>query len=126
MGGKLEAFEKQKRRKTVITELVLKPRESIKQVEEITDFLKKQLKVHAAVKTVTTIMVMVNKAKLKKWKPERVFINDDYIKEAQQKYKEIRKAADEPKRKGKNVKIGYNKIIRDGIVWKWNNSTWRS
>lgn len=65
-------------------------------------------------------LVMDNKFKLQALKNERIFINHDMTKMDREKMKEIRKIAKQEKEKGKQVKIGYNKIEIDGIVWRWN------
>lgn len=66
-------------------------------------------------------LVMGNKFKLQALKNERVYINNDMTRIEREKMKEIRKIAKQEKEKGKQVKIGYNKIEIDGIVWRWNN-----
>lgn len=61
--------------------------------------------------------IMENKRKLGM---ERVFIDNDLAwKERRVKVKILEKAR-EIKRKGKKVKIGYNKVISDREVWFWN------
>lgn len=70
-------------------------------------------------------IVMQNKAKLRNLVPERVFINDDLTIKDRDKQKQIRLRAEEEKKIGKDVKIGYNKLTIDGIIWRWNNTTER-
>lgn len=64
--------------------------------------------------------VMMNKHKLKQLVNERIYINNDETKEQREKGRKIREIAKEYKKCGKEVKMGYNKIIVDGMVWKWN------
>lgn len=66
-------------------------------------------------------LVMGNKFKLQRLKNERIYINNDMTKMEREKMKEIRRIAKQEKEKGKQVKIGYNKIEIDGIVWRWNS-----
>ncbi|KAF2889281.1 hypothetical protein ILUMI_16892, partial [Ignelater luminosus] len=41
---------------------------------------------------------------------------------AKEKQKQIRRKANEKKGNGKDVKIGYNKIIIDGVEWRWDRT----
>ncbi|XP_050499267.1 uncharacterized protein LOC126879936 [Diabrotica virgifera virgifera] len=68
------------------------------------------------------IEVMKNKSKLKTKKDERIYINDDMSKEERIIQKEIRSKAMVERHNGKNVKIGYQKLIINGEIWTWNNN----
>lgn len=70
-------------------------------------------------------LVMKNKNKLKYSKDEKIYINQDMTKEEREKAKIIRRVAQQEKDKGKNVKIGYNKLNIDGEEWRWNKRTAR-
>lgn len=63
--------------------------------------------------------VMKNKSKLKNHQ-QQIFINNDLTKKERNKQKQIKVIAEQEKNKGKNVKIGYNRIIIDGEEWRWN------
>lgn len=69
--------------------------------------------------------IMKSKHKLKDINDEKIYINNDMTKKEREKSKEIRKIAKNERDKGKNVKIGYNKINVDGKEWKWNKDTER-
>lgn len=63
-------------------------------------------------------MILQNKCKLRRWKQEMVYMNKDLIRKQQLKQKQIRAAIEEYRRNSKIVKIGYNKLADEGIVWK--------
>lgn len=63
---------------------------------------------------------MKNKSQLKNIKNARIYINNDLTKEEREKQKKIRQRAQQEKANGKTVKMGYNKLIIDGVEWKWN------
>lgn len=50
---------------------------------------------------------------------QRIYINDDLTKKDQEEEKQLRYFAKEEKRKGQEVKIGYNKITVNGEEWRW-------
>lgn len=71
-------------------------------------------------------------AKLKTWEEKReimkrksrlgssrVYINDDLTQKEQAVQKKLREMAREEKSKGKNVKVGYQKITVDGVTKNW-------
>ncbi|KAK4882617.1 hypothetical protein RN001_005936 [Aquatica leii] len=66
--------------------------------------------------------IMNNKTKLGKIPTEKIYINDDLTKKEREKQNQLREKAAEEKKHGKNVKLGYNKITIDGVVWKWNKN----
>ncbi|KAF2891305.1 hypothetical protein ILUMI_14868 [Ignelater luminosus] len=66
--------------------------------------------------------IMKNKAKLKQIKKGKVYINDDLSVIEREKQKQIRRKANKEKGNGKDVKIGYNKVIADGVKWKWDRA----
>ncbi|KAF2895613.1 hypothetical protein ILUMI_10562 [Ignelater luminosus] len=65
---------------------------------------------------------MKNKAKLKQIKEAKVYINDDLSVIEREKQKQIKKKANEEKGNGKDIKIGYNKVIVDGVEWRWDRA----
>ncbi|KAF2896668.1 hypothetical protein ILUMI_09506 [Ignelater luminosus] len=66
--------------------------------------------------------IMKNKAKLKQIKEAKVYINDDLSVTEREKQKQIRRKANEEKGNGKDVKIGYNKVIVDRVEWRWGRT----
>ena len=66
--------------------------------------------------------VMKNKYKLKNIVEQRVFISDDMSKEEREIQAKIRVKAKEEKDKGQQVKIGFQKVIVNNDIWKWNKA----
>ena len=66
--------------------------------------------------------VMKNKNKLKNLDGEKIFINEDLTVSERRKQTEIRKMAENIRRDGRLVKVGYNKIVVDGEEWRWNKN----
>lgn len=113
--------------------------EPSKLVENVRNFLSQQLKINIEPKAVNKIgekmcivecqkeadkeKIMANKAKLKERKEERVFINNDMTKKEREKQKEIRMFAKLENQKGKEVKMGYNKVSVNGQEWRWDKET---
>ncbi|KAK9685892.1 hypothetical protein QE152_g37606 [Popillia japonica] len=64
--------------------------------------------------------VMTNKSKLKGRTDLPVYINNDLTANERNIQREIRIKAQELKKDGKSVKIGFHKITSDDGVWKWN------
>ncbi|KAK4877528.1 hypothetical protein RN001_010034 [Aquatica leii] len=64
--------------------------------------------------------IMINKTKLGKIPTKKIYIIDDLTKTERGKPNQLRKKAAEEKKNGENVKLEYNKITIDGVVWKWN------
>lgn len=134
----VEKLEKERKKNNVVISGLVTNTNDPKAHEEITkDFIKNNLKINVEIKSITKINektniielknekhkkeVMRNKAKLKNLgTTERIYINEDMTKKEREKQKQIRSIAKVEKEKGKNVKIGYNKVIVDGIEWKWN------
>lgn len=54
---------------------------------------------------------------------DRIYINEDLTKKELEKGRLLRKRAKEERNRGRNVKVGYNKIIIDNEEWKWNYIT---
>ncbi|KAF2879416.1 hypothetical protein ILUMI_26758 [Ignelater luminosus] len=66
--------------------------------------------------------IMKNKSKLKQIKEAKVYINDDLSIIEREKQKQIRRKANKEKGNGKDVKIGYDKVIIDGVEWRWDRA----
>lgn len=65
--------------------------------------------------------VMKNKSKLRNLS-QQIFINNDLTKQERNKHKQMKVIAAQEKNKGKNVKIGYNRIVVEGEEWRWNKN----
>ena len=102
----------------------------------IENFLKMKLKVDVKTKRVISLgngylvelnstedkgKIMKNKSKLRDVTEAKIFINDDMSKPERDIQAKIRTKANEERAKGKTVKIGFQKMIVDGEVWKWNS-----
>lgn len=70
-------------------------------------------------KSVEKMNVMKNKNKLK-GSAERIYINHELTKQEIEIQKEIKRVAEEERRKGKRTKIGYQKLTVDQQTWKWD------
>jgi hypothetical protein len=133
----LEWIEKERRKNNVVMSgMFMNTNDPAMLKDGIENFLKEHVKTDTKAKAVTKIAektyvielenendkkkVMQNKSKLKDYKAERVYINDDLTKEERDKQRQIRLMAQEEKGKGRAVKTGYNKVTIDGIEWKWN------
>lgn len=66
------------------------------------------------------IKIMKNKSKLREYKEQNIYINDDMTKEEREIQEKIRRKAKEERTKGKTVKIGYQKLLVQGEQWRWN------
>lgn len=64
--------------------------------------------------------IMENKHKLRDIPNERIYLNNDSTKEERRIQKELRKFAKSEKEKGKETKIGYNKVTINGEEWRWD------
>jgi hypothetical protein len=137
---RLERLEKEKRRNNVVVNGLRIETESNKVLKEVMEELfEKKLQVKIDVKEAYKLgeetclielrnaqekeLIMANKYKLKKLKNERIYINQDMTRMEREKAKEIRKVAKQEMEKGKQVKVGYNKVTIDGVNWKWNMLT---
>lgn len=64
--------------------------------------------------------IMKNKAKLRVLLNRKIYIENDYTQEEREIQKIIREQAKKEKLEGKQVKIGYQKLMVDEIAYKWN------
>lgn len=69
---------------------------------------------------------MKTKNKLSKLQNLKVFINEDMSKEERVIQGKIRKKAKEENASGKNVKLGFQKLIINNEKWTWNIEKRRS
>lgn len=63
--------------------------------------------------------VMKNKNKLKN-NSQKIYINNELTKTEMDIQKEIKKIAEQEKGKGKDIKMGFQKLIVDHQVWTWD------
>lgn len=137
---RLDQIERKSRKNNIVIqgmEIKTQDQNEIKGVIE--DFMKRALNVEIDVKRATNIgkkvclvelrnttdkmLVMKNKNKLKDIREPRIFINDDMSKTEREIQGRIRNKAKEEKTKGKNVKVGFQKITINGEEWKLNVDT---
>lgn len=135
----IERLEKEKRKNNIVVKgLEIREKEPEKIKELINSFVKEQLGITAEIKTATKLrekiyvielhkeddkkQIMQNKRKLRDLKMEKIFIDNDLTKKEREKQKHIRLRAQEERRKGNDVKVGFNKISINGIEWRWNHS----
>lgn len=64
--------------------------------------------------------VLKNKHKLKNVKSQIIYIENDLTTKERDIQKTIRAVANTEKRKGKSVKISFNKLVIEGVEWVWN------
>lgn len=134
--GRIEAMDKQKRKNNIIIKGNMeKPLEDEKAVEK---FLEE--KINTKIRVVQTRQIQTGRngiitwAKLDSWSSKQdvmkkksalrgtdLFIQNDLTLEEQRVEAEIRKIARSERTKGKQVKIGYQKIEIDGQLYIWNN-----
>jgi hypothetical protein len=69
--------------------------------------------------------VMKQKGKLREKNEEKIFIDNDLTKQERQIQKKLRIISKEEKREGKEVKVGYRKIIIERLQWRWNEERGR-
>lgn len=65
------------------------------------------------------LLILKNKMKLKEFRDQVVYINSDMTKEEREIQKLIIKQATELRKTKKTVRVGFQKLIIDGEVWKW-------
>lgn len=135
-----EWLEKEnKKNNIIINGYTIRETEQVNIINEISRFMKENLdteiKIKAARKigTKTCVVTLYNelekekvmreKIKLRNVEGEKIYINDDLTKKEKEKQRTIIQIAKEAKEKNKNVKVGYNKVTIDGVVWRWNKST---
>lgn len=70
------------------------------------------------------IKVMENKSKLRNMK-DKIYINNDLTVVERNIQRNIRQRAEDEKKNGKRVTIGYQKLVIDGKQWKWNEESGR-
>lgn len=65
--------------------------------------------------------ILKNKNKLKRKKGDKVYLECDYTSKELENQKQMRIYGDIEKKKGRNVKLGYNFVVIDGKRIKWND-----
>lgn len=135
-----ERWEKEERRKRrnniVISGWATKETERVKKREETEEFLKRgvaEVKVIRCEKVAENkilveledmeekIKIMRGKKRLmEKTETKGVFIDDDLTREERGIQKALRERAREERQKGKKARVGYKKIVIDGVIRRWD------
>lgn len=133
-----ERMEREKRKNNLlITGLNVKPRQGEELKNTMESFLKEHLKLEVKLKTATKvnekiciittesmqdkIEVLKNKSKLKNIEVQKsVYINSDLTTKEREIQSKIRKIAAGERKAGKTATTGYQKLITNGQLWKWN------
>lgn len=135
--GRIERLENEKRKKNIVVQgMIVNTDDSSRLRVTMEKLLEEEVGVNVIVNTArklgektclvelnseeNKIKVMKNKSKLKNRAGDKIFINDDLNKEDRGIQSRIRQRANEEKRKGKHVKIGYKKLTIENEVWTWN------
>lgn len=136
MEGSIRRLEKDKiRNNIIISGLDLEKSQKIELKHGLEEFIENATGVKVNIKEATEIgtkickaeldnsyekdLVMKNKAKLNQLK-SRIYINNEMTKEEREIQKIVKQKAEDERKKGKNTKIGYHKVLIDGIQWKWD------
>lgn len=133
---RLERIEKDKRRNNIVLQglkLETEDRNTLK--ERVENFLKTALKVEINTTSVRKLndkmcivelengndkqKIMKRKAKLREIKDHEIYINDDLSKMEREIQRKIRNVAKTERARGKRVKIGFQKVVIDDVIWKW-------
>lgn len=137
MESKIEHLEKEKRKNNIIIIGIEMGKDNSPLNKHIEEFIVKKLKIqiniisagiinqqkNMIIATVATWEekkeIMKNKAKLKE---ERIYINNDLTIEERNIQKNLVRISKEQKELGKNVKIGYQKLIIEGKTYVWEDA----
>lgn len=135
MKKKLENQEKKERKNNIIIRGKDFNKENAKQ--EIKEFVRKEIGVEAGVEEAYRVgksEMMMTLVKLENFEQkveilkkkrrlghQEIYIECDLTQEDQKVQAAIRKVAREEKKNGKRTKIGYRKILIDGISYKWSD-----
>lgn len=137
--GKLEQYEKDKKRNNIVIKGLKIHAEDKREIKEsVEEFIKQNLKIDAKPKSVhkinnavcvaecanfeEKIRILENKNKLRQYKDAMIFIENDLTVKEREEQKKIRDIAKQEREKGKNVQIGFNRLTVDGVRWKWNRN----
>lgn len=134
---RLEQLEREKRRNNVVVSgLIIDNSNPADLREGMKNFIQQKLEVSVPIKTAYKIgpkmcvvqlesfedkvKLMQNKWKLKNMEGDKVFFNNDLTRKEREGDKQIRKKAEEERKQGKTVKIGYQKVTIEGKEWRWS------
>lgn len=137
--SRMEKSEKEKRRNNIIINgLLLKDKNNMEVAIGIEDFLYQQLqirtKINKAIKFNDRVCmvelenfekkmeIMKSKAKLKNTTFSKIYIDNDYTENEMRIQKEIRLRAETEKKMKKTVKVKYQKLEIDNVMWVWNHT----
>lgn len=136
--SRLEYMDRDKRRHNiVVTGLTLDNIQQDMIEVEMKSFFRKNMEIEPKMKEIKKIgpkvhlieledgcekrEVMRNKAKLKNYRREKVFIMDDLTKKQRDIQRKLGKIAREEREKGKTVKEAFQKLFIDNIQYRWND-----
>lgn len=133
-----ERMDREKRKKNLmITGLDTRANGNEEIKSEMETFLREKLNVEVKIDSATKISnkhclittaslqdkigVLKNKSKLRSMEEQKnVFINNDLTVKEREIQSKIRKIAEEERKAGKAAKTGYQKLITNGQLWKWD------
>lgn len=138
LNTRMEQLDKKSRKNNIIvTGLEIDANDGNKIKENISSFMQQNLEIKVEFKeghkigpkicvlemncTEDKLHIMRNKSKLKNIRGQKVYINNDRTKREREIEKNIRKIANDERQKGKQVKIGYEKLTINGEIWTWND-----
>ena len=133
---RINKIEKDRRRNNVFVHGLVPGENDEKNAENLVgSFLKEVLQVEIIPKKVVKVgagylielstegdkrKIMANKSRLREVKGQKIYINDDMDKAERIIQATIRRKAKEERDSGKEVKIKFQKMIVNGVVWKWS------
>lgn len=134
---KIEKMERDGRRNNMVIQGIKVNTDNQNLLKEmVEDFMENTLRVKISVRNARRIndhiclvelnnatdkeKVMKSKSKLKEMRDSKIFINDDMSKLEREIQAKVRNKAKEERSNGNRVKIGFQKVIVNDQVWKWN------
>lgn len=140
MEDRMEKLDRANRRDNIIINgIILKGNNNVDMTRELERFLYDNLQVQTEIKEVHRINqrlwmarvgsfegkieIMKNKYKLKNGDNKKIYINSDLTEQERKIQKRLGEMADEKRKEGKRVKVGYQRLTMDGKKWMWNVHT---
>lgn len=135
---RLEKLERERKRNNItITGLELTTDSKQGITKEIEEFLKEKVEVAAGVRSAyqannnkliiaeienfdKKMQILKNKHMLRDIRERKIYINSDLTAMERKIQKLIRDRASEERNNGKQVKAGYQKLVIDGVSWRWD------
>lgn len=137
MEDRMEKLDRANRRDNIIINgIALKGNNNIDMTRELERFLYENLQVQTEIREVHRINqklwmarvgsfegkidILKNKYKLKNGDNKKIYINSDLTVQEREIQKKLGGIADEKRKEGKGVKVGYQRLTIDGKKWMWN------